>query len=157
MIIRRRVVAVAAVVGATALMWSDGAVGVWQSIVAFALRWNEPATSSVMGARQWGDADLHVAVWGAVAVCVLLAQPSPRAKWQGLICLLAWSWFVELAQPWFTDIRSRQSVDALGNTVGIIGAYAVISVWARVRRARGDAGSFFAGSERTEGLAARER
>jgi hypothetical protein len=157
LIILRRVVAVAAVVGATALMWSDGAVGIWQSIVASALRWNESATSTVMGARQWGDADLHVAVWGAVAVCVLLALPSPRAKWQGLVCLLAWSWFVELAQPWFTEIRSRQLVDALGNTVGIIAAYAVTSVWARVRSTRGDAGSFFARSERTEGLAAGER
>ena len=147
----------AALVGATVLMGSDGAVGVWHSIVAFALRSNEEVTSTVMGARQWGDADLHVAVWGAVAMCVLLALPSPRARWQGLVCLVAWSLFVELAQPWFTEIRSRQLVDALGNTVGIIGAYAVMSVWARVRRARGDAGSFFAGSERTEGLAARER
>ena len=157
MIIRRRVVAVAAVVGATVLMWSDGAVGVWQSIVALALRSNEAVTSTVMGARQWGDADLHVAVWGTVAVCVLLTLPSPRARWQGLVCLLAWSWCVELAQPWFTEIRSRQLVDAIGNTVGILGAYAVMSVGARVRRARGDAGSFFAGSERTEGLAAGER
>jgi hypothetical protein len=152
-----RAVAAVAVVGATALMWSDGAVGVWKSIVDFALRSNEAVTSTVMGARQWGDADLHVAVWGAVAVCVLLAMPSPRARWQALVCLLAWSWFVELAQPWFTEIRSRQFVDALGNTVGIIGAYAVMSVVTRVRRARGEAGTFFAGSERAEGVDARER
>jgi hypothetical protein len=138
-------------------MWSDGAVDVWQSIVDFALRWNIAVTSGVMGARQWGDADLHVAVWGAVAVCVLLAMPSRRARWQAFLCLLAWSWFVELAQPWFTEIRSRQLVDALGNTVGIIAAYAVMSGLTRVRGARGDAGSFFAGSERTEGVAARER
>ncbi len=157
MIILRRVVAAAAVVGATALMWSDRAVGVWQSIVDVALRSNEAVTSTVMESRQWGDADLHVAVWGTVAVCVLLALPSPRARWQGLMCLLAWSWFVELAQPWFTEIRSRQLVDAIGNTVGIIGAYAVMSVWARIRRSRGNTGTFFAGSERTEGLAAGER
>jgi VanZ family protein len=84
-------------------------------------------------------------------------MPSPRARWQALVCLLAWSWFVELAQPWFTEIRSRQVVDALGNTVGIIGAYAVMSVVTRVRRARGEAGTFFAGSERAEGVDARER
>ena len=157
MINARRAIAVAAVVGATALMWSDGAVGVWQSIVAFALRSNEAVTSTVMGARQWGDADLHVAVWGAVAACVLLATRSRPARWRALLCLLAWSWFVELAQPWFTEIRSRQLIDALGNTVGIIGAYAVMSVLASVRGVGNHAGSFFARSERAERTAECER
>ena len=66
---------------------------------------------------------------------------------------MGWSWFVELAQPWFTDIRSRQFVDALGNTIGIVGMFLLMTLWARTRHRR----AIFAGSERTEGLAAGER
>ena len=142
-----------AVVGATALMWSDGAVGVWKAIVDFALRSNGAVTETVMGARMWGDADLHVLVWGAVALCVLLAMPSAGARWRATICLVGWSWFVELAQPWFTDVRSRQFADALGNTVGIIGAFVLVAIGLRIWRGR----AIFAGSERTEGMGAELR
>ena len=149
----RGALALSAVVGATALMWSDGAVGVWKAIVDFALRSNGAVTETVMGARMWGDADLHVLVWGAVALCVLLAMPSAGARWRATICLVGWSWFVELAQPWFTDIRSRQFVDALGNTIGIVGMFLLMTLWARTRHRR----AIFAGSERTEGMGAELR
>jgi len=149
----RGALALSAVVGATALMWSDGAVGVWKAMVDFSLRSNEAVTETVMGTRMWGDADLHLLVWGAVALCVLLAMPSAGARWRATLCLLGWSWFVELAQPWFTDARSRQLVDALGNTIGIVGVFLLMTLCARTRRRR----AIFAGSERTEGMGAEAR
>ena len=88
-----------------------------------------------------------------VALCVLLAMPSAGARWRATICLVGWSWFVELAQPWFTDIRSRQFVDALGNTIGIVGMFLLMTFWARTRHRR----AIFAGSERTEGMGAELR
>ncbi len=145
--------ALTAVVAATALMWSDAAVAVWTAIVNVALQSNEAVTTTVMDARTWGDADLHVVVWGAVALCVLLAMPSAKARWRATLCLLCWSWFVEVAQPWFTDVRSRQFADALGNTVGIIGAFVLVAIGLRIWRGR----AIFAGSERAEGLGAERR
>ena len=120
-----------AVAGATALMWWDGAVALWQEIIAVAFRTNESVTSRVMGVRQWGDADLHVMVWGAVAVCVFFALTTSRGRLFAIMALLIWSVFVEIAQPWFTAVRSRQWVDLAGNFIGILGVFVVLTLITR--------------------------
>ena len=129
----RRVLAVAAVLVATLLMWSDAAVGVWQAVVAFCLRSNESVTSTVMGVRQWGDADLHVMVWGVVSAFVFFAFPTPRKRLCATVILLAWSGVVELAQPWITQSRSRQWIDFAGNIVGILGVFLVLTLVEKLR------------------------
>ncbi|KRO62884.1 MAG: hypothetical protein ABR76_06735, partial [Acidimicrobiia bacterium BACL6 MAG-121220-bin61] len=37
---------------------------------------------------------------------------------RAVLVLAIWSLFVEIAQPWFTDLRSRQASDLIGNFVG---------------------------------------
>jgi hypothetical protein len=57
-----------------------------------------------------------------------------RRKWiVALTALFLWSAVVETLQPVFTEIRSRQMADYVGNSLGIVAtalAVAVIS-WAR--------------------------
>lgn len=120
------VIAGCAIVATTILMWSDGAIALWGSMVAFAMGVQPEATTTVMAVRTWGDADLHVMVWGATALLLISALPTMRARISGAAILLAWTAFVELAQPWFTAMRSRQWVDLLGNTIGITGALCAV-------------------------------
>lgn len=118
---RRRLRAVAyLVIGlATALMWSDTAIQWWSDIVAFALRVNEDATTSVMNSRPSGDADLHAVVWGASAALLAFSFAIFRHRVISLAALLGWTLAVEIGQPWFTELRSRQLTDLVGNALGV--------------------------------------
>ena len=100
-------------------MWSDTAIKWWTNIVNFFLRVNHDATTSVMNNRPSGDADLHAVIWGACAVLVVSAWTVHRKRLVALALLAAWTIFVEIAQPWFTDLRARQASDLIGNVVGI--------------------------------------
>ena len=111
--------AIGSVVCATALMWSDTAIRWWNNIVNFFLRVNHDATTSVMNNRPTGDADLHAVIWGACAVLVVLACSTHRMRLLAVLTLALWTLFVEIAQPWFTDLRARQASDLIGNFVGI--------------------------------------
>jgi hypothetical protein len=115
----QKIVSGIAIVCATALMWSDTAIKWWTNIVNFFLRINHDATTSVMNNRPTGDADLHAVIWGACAVLVVIAWTMHRKRLVALGLLAAWTMFVEIAQPWFTDLRARQASDLIGNVVGI--------------------------------------
>ncbi|MFM7147053.1 MAG: hypothetical protein ACKOW5_12060 [Actinomycetales bacterium] len=91
-----------------------------------ALNFNAGATTAVMGVRRWGDADLHIALWGAVTLVVLWAARSKRSTTLAVLALLAWSACTEVAQPWFTEHRTRQGLDFVGNAVGILLATGVV-------------------------------
>lgn len=118
---RRRLRAVAyLVIGlATALMWSDTAIQWWSDIVAFALRVNEDATTSVMDNRPSGDADLHAVIWGASAALLAFSFTKFRHRMISLATLLGWTIVVEIGQPVFTELRSRQLTDLVGNALGV--------------------------------------
>ena len=115
----RSVLAGSAIVAATALMWSDTAITWWTNIIEFALRVNESATTGVLERRPTGDADLHALVWGACALLVAYAVRVITIR-RALLLLFMWTVFVELAQPWFTQLRSRQASDLIGNCVGVL-------------------------------------
>ncbi len=100
-------------------MWSDTAIKWWTNIINFFLRINHDATASVMNNRPTGDADLHAVIWGACAVLVVIAWTMHRKRLVALGLLATWTIFVEIAQPWFTDLRARQAGDLIGNVVGI--------------------------------------
>lgn len=120
--------AASALVVTTSLMWSDTAISWWSNIVSFFLRINYEATTSVMSHRQNGDADLHAALWGITAALVLLACTTRSQRLWAITSLGTWSVFVEFAQPWFTELRSRQSTDLIGNAVGLIGVFMVFEI-----------------------------
>ena len=113
-------------------MWSDNAIRWWNNIVKFFLRVNHEATTSVMNNRPTGDADLHAVIWGACAVLVVIAYSTYRMRLLAVLTLALWTLFVEIAQPWFTDLRARQVSDLIGNLVGIGIVVAVVQL-ARVR------------------------
>jgi len=115
----QKIISFIAIVCATALMWSDTAIKWWTNIVNFFLRVNHDATTSVMNNRPTGDADLHAVIWGACAVLVVIAWTMHRKRLVALGLLATWTIFVEIAQPWFTDLRARQASDLIGNVVGI--------------------------------------
>jgi len=115
----QKIISFTAIVCATALMWSDTAIKWWTNIVNFFLRVNHDATTSVMNNRPSGDADLHAVIWGACAVLVVIAWTMHRKRLVALGLLATWTIFVEIAQPWFTDLRARQASDLIGNVVGI--------------------------------------
>jgi VanZ family protein len=115
----QKIVSFVAIVCATALMWSDTAIKWWTNIVNFFLRVNHDATTSVMNNRPTGDADLHAVIWGACAVLVVITWTTHRKRLVALALLATWTIFVEIAQPWFTDLRARQASDLIGNVVGI--------------------------------------
>jgi hypothetical protein len=121
-----------AIVAATALMWSDTAISWWTNIIEFALRVNESATTRVLDNRPSGDADLHALVWGVCALLVVSAVKAPFVRY-ALAILFMWSVFVELAQPWFTELRSRQESDLIGNCVGVLLVIVASEVIAKVR------------------------
>jgi hypothetical protein len=125
---RLRVVALIAIVAATALMWSDTAIEWWSDIVSFALRVNQDATTSVMNSRPSGDADLHAVVWGTSAAILAVSCSGFRARIFSLAALASWTIAVEIAQPWFTELRSRQLTDLVGNVVGVGFIAAVVLV-----------------------------
>ncbi len=125
----KRVLAAIALVATTSLMWSDLAISWWSNIVSFFLRVNYEATTSVMNHRQNGDADLHAIVWGLTALLVLFACTSRSQRAAAMALLGAWSVFVEFSQPWFTDLRSRQASDLIGNAIGIVGVFAVFELF----------------------------
>lgn len=114
----RTILAIVAVVCATALMWSDSAIRWWSEIVSFFLRVNYDATTSVMNNRPTGDADLHAVIWGACALLIVIACTTHQNRVRAVLVLAIWSLFVEIAQPWFTDLRSRQASDLIGNFIG---------------------------------------
>ena len=114
----RTILAIVAVVCATALMLSDSAIRWWSEIVSFFLRVNYDATTSVMNNRPTGDADLHAVIWGACALLIVIACTTHQNRVRAVLVLAIWSLFVEIAQPWFTDLRSRQASDLIGNFVG---------------------------------------
>ena len=128
----RSVFAGVAIVAATALMWSDTAISWWTNIIEFALRVNESATTRVLDNRPSGDADLHALVWGVCALLVVCAVKAPFVRY-ALAILFMWSVFVELAQPWFTELRSRQESDLIGNCVGVLLVIVASEVIAKVR------------------------
>jgi len=134
--VRRRLRAVAyLVIGlATALMWSDTAIQWWSDIVAFALRVNEDATTSVMNSRPNGDADLHAVVWGASAALLAFSFTIFRHRVISLAALLGWTIAVEISQPWFTELRSRQPTDLVGNALGVGFVAAVVFVQQTLNR-----------------------
>jgi len=47
-----------------------------------------------------------------------------------------WTIFVELAQPWFTQLRSRQATDLIGNCVGVLFVFVSSEIIAKVRARR---------------------
>ena len=100
-------------------MWSDTAIQWWSDIVTFALRVNEDATTSVMESRPSGDADLHAVVWGVSAVLLAYSFTKFRQRVISLAALLAWTIAVEISQPLFTELRSRQLTDLVGNALGV--------------------------------------
>ena len=109
-------------------MWSDTAIKWWTNIVNFFLHVNHDATTSVMNNRPTGDADLHAVIWGACAVLVVIAWTMHRKRLVTLALLATWTIFVEITQPWFTDLRARQASDLIGNVVGIGIVVAVIQL-----------------------------
>ena len=96
------------------------------------MRVNSTATQSVLDNRPSGDADLHALVWG---ICTLLIAYA--LNWRDVrratTELFVWTVFVELAQPWFTEMRSRQLSDLIGNCFGILLIAVSVEVTAKVR------------------------
>ncbi len=117
--------AVSAIVVTTTLMWSDAAILWWSDILSFFLRVNEDATTAVMNHRQNGDADLHALLWGITSLFALRACASRSLRWRAMVGLGVWSVFVEISQPWFTELRSRQASDLIGNAIGLIGVFVI--------------------------------
>ena len=87
-----------------------------------------------MSSRQNGDADLHAVLWGITGLFVLFACHSRSQRLWALIFLSAWSVFVEFSQPWFTELRSRQASDLIGNAIGLIGVFLIFETIAHRRR-----------------------
>lgn len=129
----KRVLATSGIVVATALMWSDTAISWWSNIVTFLMRVNYDATAAVMNNRQNGDADLHAVLWGISGLFVLFACASRSQRLRALIFLSAWSVFVEFTQPWFTELRSWQGSDLIGNAIGLIGVLLIFETIAHRR------------------------
>jgi hypothetical protein len=131
----RVVFAGSAIAVATALMWSDSAISWWSDIIEFALRVNTSATTGVLDHRPPGDADLHAMVWGTCA-CLLAFAVRTISVRRALMLLFAWTVFVELAQPWFTHLRTRQATDLIGNCVGVLVVLAVAEIIAKAQARR---------------------
>jgi uncharacterized membrane protein YphA (DoxX/SURF4 family) len=100
-------------------MWSDSAIQGWNTIINFLIRVNHDATTSMMNNRPTGDADLHAVIWGACAVLVVIGCKTHPMRLAAVLTLAIWTLFVETAQPWLTDFRTRQASDLIGNVVGI--------------------------------------
>ena len=116
-------------------MWSDTAITWWTNIIELALRVNESTTTGVLERRPSGDADLHALLWGACALLVAYAAHAVNIR-RALVLLFIWTVFVEIAQPWFTQLRSRQATDLIGNCVGVLIVLVVAEIIAKVRARR---------------------
>lgn len=128
----RRLVAFVVLAVVTAFMWSDIVIEWWQSILDFFLSVNEDVTESVLESRPGNDADLHVLVWAAVGGVFTWAF---KSRWLVVLALLlVWSALVETLQPVFTDIRSRQVADYVGNAIGIALVALVLGLFSGIRR-----------------------
>lgn len=113
-------------------MWSDIVIEWWQSTLNFFLSVNQDITESVLDSRPGNDADLHVLVWAAVGGVFAWAF---KPKWLVvLVGLLVWSALVETLQPVFTDIRSRQVADYVGNVIGLAAVALVLGLATGMRR-----------------------
>ena len=88
-----------------------------------------------MNNRPTGDADLHAVIWGACAVLVVIACTTHKIRLLAVATLAVWTLFVEIAQPWFTDLRARQASDLVGNVIGI-GAVVVVMHVVHLRAVR---------------------
>lgn len=99
------------------------------------MRVNSTATQSVLDNRPSGDADLHAVVWGFCALLIAYAL-NWRDVRRATAGLFVWTVFVELAQPWFTEMRSRQLSDLIGNCFGILLIAISVEVIAKVRARR---------------------
>ena len=99
------------------------------------MRVNSTATQNVLDSRPAGDADLHAVVWGICTLLVAYAMDW-RDIWRVTTALFAWTVFVELTQPWFTEMRSRQFSDLLGNCLGILLITALVEVTSKARAHR---------------------
>lgn len=128
----RRLVAFVVLAVVTAFMWSDIVIEWWQSILDFFLSVNEDVTESVLESRPGNDADLHVLVWAAVGGVFTWAFRSRRLV--VLALLIVWSALVETMQPVFTDIRSRQVADYMGNAIGIALVALMLGLISSIRR-----------------------
>lgn len=113
-----RAAAVAVVLAVTAVMWSDEAIG-WSNSIFEGLSGAGEGASTVLEHRPKGDLDLHLASWGLVGALWSASFRSRRARWWVLAAVLAWSATVESLQPAFTEIRTFQPTDLLGNALGV--------------------------------------
>ncbi|MFM1838958.1 MAG: hypothetical protein RIS37_224, partial [Actinomycetota bacterium] len=107
----------------------------WSNFLNFAMRVNSTATQSVLDNRPSGDADLHAVMWGFCALLIAYAV-NWRDVWRATAGLFVWTVFVELAQPWFTEMRSRQLSDLIGNCFGILLIAVSVEIIAKVRARR---------------------
>ncbi len=87
-----------------------------------------------MNQRQNGDADLHAILWGVTAVLVLIACSTHKQHLTAIALLGTWSIFAEFSQPWFTEQRSRQASDLIGNAIGILGVFIIFEAFAYQKR-----------------------
>ena len=131
----RKLVSMSIIASSTALMWSDTAITWWSNFLNFAMRVNSTATQIVLDNRPAGDADLHAVVWGICTLLVAFAM-NWRNIWRVTTALFVWTVFVELTQPWFTEMRSRQFSDLLGNCLGILLITALVEFTSKVRARR---------------------
>jgi hypothetical protein len=121
--VSRRLVAFVVLAVVTAFMWSDIVIEWWQSILDFFLSVNEDVTESVLESRPGNDADLHVFTWAFRSRRLVV-----------LALLIVWSALVETMQPVFTDIRSRQVADYMGNAIGIALVALMLGLISSIRR-----------------------
>ena len=127
-----RAAALVAIVVVTVVMWSDEAVG-WSNSIIEGLSGTGQGASTVLEHRPQGDLDLHVASWALVGALWASSFRSRRARWWVLAAVVAWSAAVESLQPAFTEIRTFQRTDLLGNALGV-GVVAVAMGLVHMRR-----------------------
>jgi hypothetical protein len=76
------------------------------------------------------DFDVHVAIWAVGALLVGLAMWSWASLVIGSAAVLVTSLGLELAQPAYTQSRSVQFSDVLGNIVGIVTGTCAVAAFA---------------------------
>lgn len=127
-----RATALVVIVVVTVVMWSDEAVG-WSNSIIEGLSGTGQGASTVLEHRPQGDLDLHVVSWALVGALWASSFRSRRVRWWALAGVAAWSATVESLQPVFTEIRTFQPTDLLGNALGI-GVVAVAMGLVHARR-----------------------
>jgi hypothetical protein len=127
-----RAAALVVIVVVTAVMWSDEAIG-WSNSIIDGLGGTGQGASTVLERRPKGDLDLHLASWALVAALWAASCRSRRVRWWVLAAVLAWSATVESLQPVFTEIRTFQRTDLVGNALGV-GVVAVAMGLVHARR-----------------------